>query len=85
MDIQFAKLMIDSFLPRKIYREKNVGAMPYIVLSTLSELQIPVPDCEIQTHISTVFSTFANKTELEESVLTKLIQMKNYFLSQMFI
>ena len=85
MDIQFAKLMIDSFLPRKIYREKNVGAMPYIVLSTLSELQIPVPDCEIQTHISTVFSSFANKTELEESVLTKLILKKNYFLSQMFI
>ena len=85
MDIQFAKLMIDSFLPRKIYREKNAGAMPYIVLSTLSELQIPVPDCEIQTHISTVLSTFANKIELEECVLTKLILMKNHILSQMFI
>ena len=85
IDIQFAKLMIDSFLPRKIYREKNVGAMPYIVLSTLSELQIPVPNFEIQTHISTVLSTFANKIELEESVLTKLILMKNHILSQMFI
>ena len=85
MDIQFAKLMIDSFLPRKIYREKNVGAMPYIVLSTLSELQIPVPDCEIQTRISTVLNTFANKIELEECVLTKLILMKNHILSQMFI
>ncbi len=85
MDILFAKLMIDSFLPRKIYREKNVGAMPYIVLSTLSELQIPVPDCEIQTQISTVLSTFGNRIELEESVLSKLVLMKNYFLSQMFI
>ena len=85
IDIQFAKLMIDSFLPRKIYREKNVGAMPYIVLSTLSELQIPVPNFEIQTHISTVLSTFANKIELEECVLTKLILMKNHILSQMFI
>lgn len=85
IDIQYAKLIIDSFLPKKIYREKNVGAMPYIVLSTLSGLKIPIPNHEIQTRISSIISIIAYKIEIEERILTKLILTKNFVLSQLFI
>ena len=85
IDIQFAKLMIDAYLPQKIHKEKNVGAMPYIVLSTLSDLQIPIPDVSVQNRISSVSCTIDETISVEESMLAKSNTVKQYLLSRMFI
>ena len=85
IDIQFAKLMIDAYLPKKIHKEKNVGAMPYIVLSTLSDLQIPIPNASVQKHISSVIRTIDEMISLEDSMLVKSNTVKHYLLSKMFM
>ena len=85
IDIQFAKQMIDAFLPQRIHKEKNVGAMPYIVLSTLSDLQIPVPDISVQNRVSSISRSIDERISLEEKILTKSKTVKQYLLSKMFI
>ena len=85
IDIHFAKLMIDAFLPQKIHKEKNVGAMPYIVLSTLSDLQIPIPEISVQNSISSVSCSIEERISVEESMLAKSNAVKQYLLSRMFI
>lgn len=85
IDIHYAKLMIDELLPRKIYREKNVGAMPYIVLSTLSGLQIPVASPEVQLRIATSIGSVEKKIMLEHRILHLCEYIKAFLLAEILI
>ena len=85
IDIQFAKLMIETYLPQKIHREKNVGAMPYIVLSTLYDLEIPTAESFIQLQISSFIKAMDNIIGIEEQILQKHKRSKSALLNQLFI
>lgn len=85
IDIDYAKYAIEEYLPRKIYREKNVGAMPYIVFSTLSDLSIPVPEIKTQKSIVDKMRLLEKKTEVERETMSNFQIIKHFLLSSLFI
>ena len=85
IDIDYAKYAIEEYLPRKIYREKNVGAMPYIVFPTLSDLSIPVPEIKTQKSIVDKMRLLEKKTEVEQKIMSNFQIIKHFLLSYLFI
>lgn len=67
LDVHFLKLYIEHFLPQRVLREKNVGAMPYIILSTLSGMSISHPSIEEQLRIA----SFIENNEIEQTAATQ--------------
>lgn len=85
IDIDYAKYAIEEYLPRKIDREKNVGAMPYIVFSTLSDLSIPVPEIKTQKSIVDKMRLLEKKIEVEQKIMSNFQIIKHFLLSYLFI
>lgn len=48
---KYLMYVLQSKLPRKIEKEKNVGAMPYIVLKTLTSINVEIPNMHDQIEI----------------------------------
>ena len=59
--------------------------MPYIVLSTLTNMLIQLPDIEVQNNIALLLELIDNKIKMESDISNLFIQQKHYLLSQMFI
>lgn len=59
--------------------------MPYIVLSTLTDMLIQLPDIEVQNNIALLLELIDNKIKMESDISNLFIQQKHYLLSQMFI
>ncbi|PTY41475.1 restriction endonuclease subunit S [Brachyspira hampsonii] len=55
-DIRYIKYYLDIYLKDRIRKEKNEGNTPYIVLSTLTEMEIKVPSLEEQKKIAGLLS-----------------------------
>lgn len=81
----YVKFALEIELPKKIYKEKNVGAMPYIVLSTLNNIVINVPSCETIEKIANLVSLIDTKIVIEEQILNDYLLQKKFLLSNMFI
>lgn len=81
----YVKFALEIELPKKIYKEKNVGAMPYIVLSTLSNIAINIPSNESIEKIAKLVISIDKKIAIEEKILNDYIYQKKYLLSNMFI
>ena len=81
----YVKFALEIELPKKIYKEKNVGAMPYIVLSTLSNIMINIPYKETIEKIAKLVTSIDKKIAIEEKILNDYISQKKYLLSNMFI
>ena len=81
----YVKFALEIELPKKIYKEKNVGAMPYIVLSTLSNIMIGVPANETIEKTANLVVLLDKKIAIEEQILNDYISQKKYLLSNMFI
>ena len=52
----FLQNAIDKYLPFKVQMETQGGAMPYIKLSTLQELSLPIPSIQEQHRVAAFLS-----------------------------
>ena len=84
-NIIYIKFFLDSFLQTRIYSEKKEGNTPYIVLSTLSEMEIKIPSFEEQTKIANFLSSIDEKIETEKKILAQYEIQKKYLLANLFI
>ena len=84
-NMRYLKCVIDQLLPAKIHEESQGGAMPYIKLSTLATLLVPVPSRSLQDWIAEFDAALTNKIELAEESLIKLERLKKGIISQLFI
>ena len=84
-EIAYVQCFVEHHLPKRVLKEKNVGAMPYIVLSTLSEMPIILPPTYIQNAICKAIGTISEQINVEEKILANFELQKQYNLSMMFI
>lgn len=67
-DILFVKFFLDKYLKKRIAQEKNEGNTPYIVLSTLQDMNIVLPNSLAeQKKIAQVLSACDKEIELLKS------------------
>lgn len=81
----YIKVALEIELPKKLHREKNVGAMPYIVLSTLSDIKIKIPNKELVSNIALIVTSLDKKIAIEEQILNDYLSQKKHLLANMFI
>ena len=84
-DIQYIKYFLDKNLYERIRNEKKEGNTPYIVLGTLKEMVIAVPNLMEQTKISNFLNNIDNKITFVETQLGNTKQFKKGLLQQMFV
>ncbi len=81
----FIRNHIDYALPKRIISFLNGSAMPYITLSTLSDMPISLPSLEEQRKIAELLAIFDERIEAEEALLKCYKAQKRYLLRQMFV
>lgn len=84
-NIFYIKFFLEKFLSKRINSEKKDGNTPYIVLSTLEEMDIKLPKLEEQEKISLLLLKIDKKVEKEKELCNKLINLKKVLLQQMFL
>ncbi len=84
-NVQFIKCYLEQNLSKRINLEKKEGNTPYIVLSTLSDMVIKIPNKEEQIKISNIINYYNSKIELENKKLVKLYELKKGFMQSMFV
>jgi len=85
VNVLFLKHFLERFLPFRISREKKDGNTPYIVLSTLTEMDIYVPKESIeQQKIASCLSSLDEVIAGERQKLELLQQHKKGLLQQLF-
>jgi len=84
-NISYIKYFMDKHLRETIYKELQVGSMPYIKLGTLKEFKLKIPSKEEQQKIAGFLSLFDEKIEIEKEILDTLQEMKRGFLQKMFV
>lgn len=84
-NIQYIRYYLEANLKTRIDNEKRAGNTPYIVLSTLTDMLIPLPSKEEQERIADSLSIFTEKIALENQKLLCMKKIKKGLLQQMFI
>lgn len=84
-NIDYLRYYIEYSLPKRVLKEKNVGAMPYIVLSTLADMPIKLPSTEAQNKICKTLSGLSELIEIYSRIEHAYQNQKSHFLTQMFI
>ncbi|MDO5556959.1 MAG: restriction endonuclease subunit S, partial [Clostridia bacterium] len=84
-DIQYIKCFLERYLNKRIQLEKKEGNTPYIVLSTLSDMTVKIPDINEQRIIVNVINNFNDKFNQEEEKFKLLIQLKKGLMQNMFV
>lgn len=82
---KYLKYILEIELPRKIEREKNIGAMPYIVLKTIADINICLPSIENQNIIVDKIEKFEQHLNIEKNILVCMKKEKDYLLANLFI
>ena len=85
VDIQYVKWALKVLLPKRIAIEKSSSNTPYIVLSTLANLKLPIPSKSKQSHISNLMLSFERKLSNQLALNDHYNKQKQYMLRQMFI
>ena len=85
VNIQYVKWALKVLLPQRIAIEKSSSNTPYIVLSTLADLKIPIPNNSKQNHIADLMMSFERKLSTQLALSDLYNQQKQYLLRQMFI
>lgn len=83
--ILYIRFYLEQYLKRRILEGKNDGNTPYIVLSTLSDMPIAIPNIKEQIKIANVFVIIDKKLKKEQEKLDSLNQWKKGLLQQMFV
>ena len=85
VNIQYVKWALKVLLPQRIAIEKSSSNTPYIVLSTLADLKIPIPNNSKQYHIANLMMSFERKLSKQLALSDLYNKQKQYMLRQMFI
>ena len=84
-NIQYVKWALKVLLPKRIAIEKSSSNTPYIVLSTLSDLRLPIPNKSNQCHIAKLMQSLERKLSSQITLNDSYNKLKQYLLRQMFI
>lgn len=84
-NIKYLQFYIENHLPQRVSKEKNVGAMPYIVLNTLTDMPVHLPQKEVQNNITQLLEYIDNNLKKENYISNLYNLQKQYLLHQMFI
>ena len=84
-NIQYIKWALKVLLPKRIAIEKSSSNTPYIVLSTLSDLRLPIPNKSNQCHIAKLMQSLERKLSSQTALNGSYNRLKQYLLHQMFI
>jgi len=84
-NIQYIKWALKVLLPQRIAIEKSSSNTPYIVLSTLSDLRLPIPNKSNQCHIAKLMQSLERKLSSQITLNDSYNKLKQYLLRQMFI
>jgi len=84
-NIQYIKWALKVLLPKRIAIEKSSSNTPYIVLSTLSDLRLPIPNKSNQCHIAKLMQSLERKLSSQIALNGFYNKLKQYLLRQMFI
>ena len=85
VNIHYVKWALKVLLPQRIAIEKSSSNTPYIVLSTLADLKIPIPNNSKQNHIADLMMLFERKLSTQLALSDLYNKQKQYLLRQMFI
>ena len=85
VNLQYVKWALKVLLPQRIAIEKSSSNTPYIVLSTLADLKIPIPNISKQYHIANLMMSFERKLSKQLALSDLYYKQKQYMLRQMFI
>ena len=85
VNIQYVKWALKVLLPQRIAIEKSSSNTPYIVLSTLADLKIPIPNNSKQNHIADLMMSFERKLSTQLALSDLYNKQKQSLLRQMFI
>ena len=85
VNIHYVKWALKVLLPQRIAIEKSSSNTPYIVLSTLADLKIPIPNYSKQNHIANLMMSFERKLSTQLALKDLYNKQKQYMLRQMFI
>ena len=84
-NIQYIKWALKVLLPKRIAIEKSSSNTPYIVLSTLSDLRLPIPNKSNQCRIAKLMQSLERKLSSQIALNGSYNKLKQYLLRQMFI
>jgi type I restriction enzyme, S subunit len=84
-NIIYLKFFLDKFLYERIHSEKKDGNTPYIVMATLSEMEINLPSLKEQQKIASFLSGIDGKIGSVNGQLEKTQRFKKGLLQGMFV
>ena len=84
-NIQYIKWALKVLLPKRIAIEKSSSNTPYIVLSTLTDLRLPIPSRGEQSFIANLMQSLERKLSNQIAQYDSYNYLKQYLLRQMFI
>ena len=84
-NIQYIKWALKVLLPKRIAIEKSSSNTPYIVLSTLTDLRLPIPCKSKQSFIANLMQSMERKLSNQIAQYDSYNYLKQYLLRQMFI
>ena len=84
-NIQYIKWALKVLLPKRIAIEKSSINTPYIVLSTLTDLRLPIPCKSKQSFIANLMQSLERKLSNQIAQYDSYNYLKQYLLRQMFI
>ena len=85
VNIQYIKCALKVLLPQRIAIEKSLSNTPYIVLSTLSEMTLPMPNIKEQRIIVNLMQFLERRLSEQAKLSGCYNKLKQYLLRQMFI
>ena len=84
-NIQYIKWALKVLLPKRIAIEKSLSNTPYIVLSTLTDLRLPLPCKSEQSFIANLMQSLEGILSNQIAQYDSYNYLKQYLLCQMFI
>lgn len=84
-NIHYVQVYLEKYLGQRIEYEKKAGNTPYIVLSTLSDMAIAIPERSEMELITYTIGVYNHRVELEEQQLEKLVEQRRGMLQRLFI
>ena len=84
-NIVYIQYYLEARLAERIEAEKKAGNTPYIVLSTLTDMEIPLPTLKQQNKIASLTSYCDKHIQNEERQLEYLEILKKSLLQKLFI
>ena len=84
-NIQYIKWALKVLLPKRIAIEKSSSNTPYIVLSTLTDLRLPIPCKSKQSFIANLMQSLERKLSNQIAQYDSYNYLKQYLLRQMVI